>query len=143
MEGLRRCRGVLLCDGSYTGCPYGDGDLTPLTRSYDYLVCHGSGIEGFIATILPHESFGDPDCCGCLNGIVLGDRADIVCNECQLDEMESTLDMCSNMCPHCGSVNLFPGFSRMVAYVCREWGDQSILGRMPLSPVSYLEANQE
>jgi hypothetical protein len=134
MEGLRRCRGVLLCDGTYTGCPYGDGDLTPLTGPYDCPVCHGSGIEGFIATILPHESFGDPDCCGCLNGIVLGDRANIVCNECQvvvrtapaselqqtLDEMESTLDMCSDMCPHCGNVNLFPGFSRMVAYVCRE-----------------------
>jgi hypothetical protein len=48
-----------------------------------------------------------------LNGVVRGDQADIVCNECglvvrtvpaadlqkTLDEMELTLDMCSEMCP--------------------------------------------
>jgi hypothetical protein len=83
MDALRRCRGVLLCNGSYTGCPYGDGDLTPLTGPCDCPVCHGSGFEGVIATMLPHQSFGDPDCCGCLNGVVRGDQADIVCNECE------------------------------------------------------------
>ena len=137
MEVLRRCRGIPLGDGHFTGCAYGDGDLTPLTGSCDCPVCRGSGIEGFIATILPHESFGDPDCWGCLNGIVLGDQADIFCNVCEtivrtvpasdlqrtLDEMESTLDMCTDMCPQCGQVNVFPGFSRMMAYVCRECGE--------------------
>ena len=50
----------------------------------------------------------------------------IVCNECDaeirsvpaaelqqtLTEMELTLDLCSAACPHCGAVNLFPGFRR-------------------------------
>jgi hypothetical protein len=25
-----------------------------------------------IQTTIPHSDFGDPDCCGCLNGIVSG-----------------------------------------------------------------------
>ena len=62
--------------------------------------------ENIVGTTLPHSDFGDPDCCGCLNGIVHGDHADIVCNECgavvrtvpagdlerTLDEMELTLE---------------------------------------------------
>lgn len=69
--------------------------------------------EEIIGTTLPHSDFGDPDCCGCLCGIVRGDQADIKCNECDvvvrtvpaadlqktIDEMELTLDMCSEMCP--------------------------------------------
>jgi hypothetical protein len=43
-------------------------------------LCHGSGFEGIVGTIIPHSSFGDPDCCGCLNGIIHGGQADIVCN---------------------------------------------------------------
>jgi hypothetical protein len=35
-----------------------------------------------VGTMLPHESFGAADCCGCLNGIVRGDVAEITCNEC-------------------------------------------------------------
>ena len=38
--------------------------------------------EQIVGTTLPHADFGDPDCCGCLNGIIRGDHADIVCNEC-------------------------------------------------------------
>src|SRR6266849_7752656 len=86
-------------------------------------VCNGSGFEGPIETTLPHSDFGDPDCCGCLNGVIRGDQADIVCNECgtvlrtvhatnvgqTLTELEITLEVASEMCPHCGSVNLFPG----------------------------------
>jgi hypothetical protein len=30
---------------------------------------------------LPHESFGDAECCGCLYAIKRGDVADLVCNE--------------------------------------------------------------
>ena len=33
--------------------------------------------------IIPHSDFGDPNCCGCLFGIVRGDEADIRCNECE------------------------------------------------------------
>jgi uncharacterized protein (DUF983 family) len=37
--------------------------------------------------------------------------------------MESTLDVASAQCLHCGSVNLFPGFSEMVAFVCDDCGE--------------------
>jgi hypothetical protein len=90
--------------------------------------------------ILPHGEFGDADCCGTLLGVIRNDRpetAEIVCNECAavvrtvaagdlqraLDEMEATLDLCSAICPHCNPVNLFPGFSIITAYVCKECGE--------------------
>ena len=90
--------------------------------------------------ILPQESFGDPECCGTLWGRARPDQpdiSDIICNECHavirtvataelqrtLDEMESTLDVASARCPHCGSVNLFPGFFEMLAFVCNECGE--------------------
>ncbi len=38
-------------------------------------------------------------------------------------EMELTLDVCSEMCPSCRSVNLFPGFSAMMAYTCQHCGE--------------------
>lgn len=37
--------------------------------------------EQIVVTVLPHSDLGDPDCCSCLNGIVRGDQALIVCNE--------------------------------------------------------------
>jgi ribosomal protein S27E len=57
-------------------------------------------------TMLPHSEFGDPECCGCLNGYIRGAVADVECNECgslirtvptaelerTLTEMELTLD---------------------------------------------------
>ena len=56
---------------------------------------------------LPHADFGAPDCGGCLNGVIRGEQANIVCNECgavvrtlaaadlqrTLDEMELSLVM--------------------------------------------------
>ena len=77
-----RCRGIPLGDGNYTGCAYGYGDLAPFTGPRDCPVCNGSGFEGHIETTLPHSDFGDPECCGCLNGVIRGDQADIICNEC-------------------------------------------------------------
>jgi hypothetical protein len=84
--------------------------------------------ENIIGTTLPHLSFGDPECCGSLNAVIRGDHADIVCNECSrgthrprggsertFDAMELTLETASEICPHCGKVNLFLGFSRMEA----------------------------
>jgi uncharacterized protein (DUF983 family) len=131
-----RCRGISIGDGNYTGCAYGYGDLTPLTGPCDCPVCHGSGYEGFLGTMLPHSDFGDKDCCGCLNGIFKGDLAEITCNECGavlrivpaadlskvFDEMELTLAMATEMCPHCKAANLFPGFTKMMAYTCKECG---------------------
>jgi RNase P subunit RPR2 len=86
--------------------------------------------------MLPHSDFGDPECCGLFCPIERGDSADITCNECglvlksvpvadlrrTLDEMELTLEVASEKCPHCGAVNLFPGFSGMLAFTCRECG---------------------
>lgn len=131
-----RCRGIPLPDGNYTGCSYGYGDIPAFTGPMDCPTCNGSGFEGMVATILPHSDFGDPDCWGCLNAIRKGDQAEIVCNECAvvvrtvpvnemqktLDEMELTLDVCTEMCPHCRSVNVLAGFSEMMAFTCRECG---------------------
>ena len=89
-----------------------------------------------VETLLPHSEFGDPDCCGCFIGVVKGDSATIECNEClaiiktvpvsdlqrTFDEMELTLDVANEICPECGAANLFPGFSKMLAYTFRECG---------------------
>jgi hypothetical protein len=77
-----RCRGIPLGDGNYTGCAYGYGDVAPFTGPRDCPVCNGSGFESHIETTLPHSDFVDPECCGCLNGVIRGEQADIVCNEC-------------------------------------------------------------
>ncbi len=93
--------------------------------------------ETEIPTTLPHSDFGAPDCCGCLNGLIRGEQADIVCNECEtvirtvpasdlqgiLDEMELTLDVATAKCAHCGAVNLCPGFSEIRAFTCTECGE--------------------
>jgi uncharacterized protein (DUF983 family) len=42
--------------------------------------------------------------------------------------MESSLEICTEMCPHCGKVNVFPGFSTMMAYICQECGESVNLG---------------
>jgi hypothetical protein len=132
-----RCRGLPAGYGKYAGCPYGNRDLTPLIGPCDCPVCHGSGFEGATATSLPHQCFGDPDCCGCLNGIIRGDVAEIVCNECEavvptvpsaelqhtLDEMELRLDVASAQCPHCGTTHLASGFSESIAFVCEQCGE--------------------
>jgi hypothetical protein len=92
--------------------------------------------EHVVGTTLPHSSFGAPDCCGCLNAIVGGNQAEIICNECDrlvrtvpvsdlqktLDDMELTLELSSAVCPTCGTVNLFPGFSKIMAFTCKKCG---------------------
>jgi hypothetical protein len=99
----------------------------------DCPICHGSGWEGMIATWVPHSDFGDPECPGFLFGVVRGDQGSIECNDCDamirtvpadqlrqtLNEMEAALELASEKCPHCGKVNLFPGFSTMMVYTCR------------------------
>jgi hypothetical protein len=39
-----------------------------------------------------------------------------------LDDMEPSLEIFTKMCPHCGNVNIFPGFTEMIAYTCQECG---------------------
>ena len=91
------------------------------------------------AYILPHSDFGDPECCGLFfpEATANGD-AGITCNECgfvlktvpvaelqrTLDQLQLELDVASEQCPKCGKVNLFPGFSRMSVYRCRECGSE-------------------
>jgi hypothetical protein len=89
--------------------------------------------------ILPHQSFGDPDCCGTLWPLARESDpgvADIICNECDavvktvpvgdvertIREMEFSLDMCNPTCPHCRKENLITGFSEIMAFTCRHCG---------------------
>jgi hypothetical protein len=137
-----RCRGIELDSGDYTGCLYGYGDLKPFSGPRDCPVCYGSGIEGGTATIIPHANFGDPGCCGCLTGVAGDEAAYIVCNECGvvvrtvpsaalhqvLDEMELALDMDVAMCAHCRAVNLFPGLSKVEAFICQQCGRGAAVG---------------
>jgi hypothetical protein len=124
--------------GNYTGCSFGYGDVPPFDPPCDCPTCEGSGYEGPVGTTFAHTDFGgDPDCCGCLIAVIRGREAVIVCNECSaevrsvpvadlqrtLDEMELSLDVCAEMCPHCGKVNVFPGWSSMMAYTCRGCGE--------------------
>jgi hypothetical protein len=37
--------------------------------------------------------------------------------------MELTFDVSSAVCPHCGAVKLFPGFSEIRAFTCKEYGE--------------------
>jgi hypothetical protein len=90
-----------------------------------------------IGTMLPPADFGDPDCCGCLNGITRGEQADLGCNECwavvrtmaaaelerTIHEMELSLDVATARCPHCGAVHFAPGFSELYAFVCDGCGE--------------------
>lgn len=104
--------------------------------------------ERVTGPILPHSDFGDPDCCGTLWGLPRPedpDTADIICNECEaivrtvptaelqrtLHEMELTLETAMEVCPHCGRVNLFPGFSKMFAFVCHECGESVTVSDWP------------
>ena len=48
-----------------------------------------------------------------------------------LDEMELTLAICTEMCPYCGKVNVFTGFSKIMAYTCQEFGAAVELANNP------------
>ena len=40
--------------------------------------------QRIIATSVAHSSVGNTDCDGSLNGVVQGDEADVICNECEV-----------------------------------------------------------
>lgn len=93
--------------------------------------------------LVPHSDHGDPECCGIVMPVIRGDLADLTCNECgaviatvAAGEAEPTLlrmaagaGICSEMCPHCGDLNVFPGFTEMLAYTCRYCGEAVRVGR--------------
>jgi hypothetical protein len=97
--------------------------------------------------LVPHSSYGDPDCCGIImptrGGVWVRlatdrDTADIelMCNECGFvygtvpaAEAEAVLlrmameeGVCSERCPHCGEMNVILGFSSLEAFTCRFCG---------------------
>jgi hypothetical protein len=87
--------------------------------------------------VVPHEFVGGNDCCGCLVVEERGALADLVCNECvQVVRTVARADVVPTLtamllsqpenyehkCPHCGALNVFPGFSSMLAYVCSRCG---------------------
>jgi hypothetical protein len=89
--------------------------------------------------IVPHEIVAKVECCGCLVAIPRGDRAEIRCNECdalietvRLDELETMMSrlalpmwekVTSERCPHPGASNVFPAFSSIEAFICKECGE--------------------
>jgi hypothetical protein len=91
--------------------------------------------------IIPHADVENVDCCGCLVVVERGNLADLTCNECDavvstvpieraaaiLAEMESK-EICSARCSHCGTLNIFPGFSAIEAFVCSECGEGVVVG---------------
>jgi len=98
-----------------------------------------------IATWVPHAEVGDPECPGFLYGLVRDGQGFIECNDCDavvrtvpaaelrqtLNEMEASLDVASEKCPHCGKVNLFPGFAAMMIYTCQHCGEAVRLSSGP------------
>jgi hypothetical protein len=99
--------------------------------------------EGELTTIVPHEWLG-ADCCGCIVAVLRGGEADLVCNECNalirtvpaseddqtLAHLASSDEICSARCPHCTAMNVFPGFSAMNAFTCRECGEGVAVQRL-------------
>ena len=134
---LYAVEGFRLADGKYAGARTATVISRRLSALVTALYVTVLVLRVVIGTTLPHQCFGDPDCCGCLNGIIRGDVADIVCNECEavvrtvppaelqrtLDEMELTLDVASAQCPHCGTTHLASGFSELIAFVCEQCGE--------------------
>jgi hypothetical protein len=92
-----------------------------------------------LGVIIPHEVVAKVECCGCLVAIRRGHTAEIRCNECNaliqtvpLNEIEATMaklampmweEVTSERCSHCGALNVFPGFSTIDAYICKECGE--------------------
>jgi hypothetical protein len=68
---------------------------------------------------------------------------DLMCNECgtviatvaaadaeaTLLRMAMSAGVCSETCPQCGELNVFPGFSAMEAYMCRHCGAGVVVRR--------------
>src|SRR6058998_925198 len=93
--------------------------------------------------IIPHENVADVDYCGCLMVRTREAQGDIVCNECGgvirtvpignveavMLELAQTEMICSANCTHCGTLNIFPGVSVIMSFICRECGEGVDLAR--------------
>lgn len=139
----RRCRAVPLGDGHFTGCAFGDGGAPPFEPPVDCPICHGSGIEPepqFAAPPLLDPTGWEFYCeeCDTFREARRADERDarngspyheFVCDTCHSilltfqTPVKPAPDVATAMCPHCGSVNLFPGNTTVPADVCRECGE--------------------
>lgn len=142
----RRCRGVPLGDGHFTGCAFGDGGAPPFEPPLDCPICKGSGIEpdpNLPPAAPPFDASGWEFYCEECATFREARRADehdatdghpyheLVCNTCHSilltfqrpsPGIKPAPDVASAMCPHCGRVNLFPGLTAVLGYVCHECG---------------------
>lgn len=90
-------------------------------------------------TTIPHRE----GCCGCLDVGIEDGYGVIFCNECgevvealvpieelnaALRDLSKTEQVCSEACPKCGSLNVFPGMSAIIAYTCRACGQGVSVG---------------
>jgi hypothetical protein len=84
--------------------------------------------------MVPHEIATGADCDGRLIVEEHGAVVVLKCNSCgavvdtvPIDHAGTRLmelaSICSAPCPRCGRVNLFPGFSVVEAFICRECGE--------------------
>ena len=88
--------------------------------------------------IVPHEVATGADCDGCLIVQQRVGVADLICNSCgivvdtvpidhagtRLMELASVeMEISSARCPHCGTLNTFPGFRVIEAFICQECGE--------------------
>ena len=100
----------------------------PLSRMQDE--------RGFL--IVPHEIATGADCDGRLPDSCRERRYGIKCNSCglvvdtvpidragpRLMELASVeMEISSARCPHCGALNMFPGFRVIDAFICQECGE--------------------
>lgn len=84
-----------------------------------------------------HADHGDLKCCGIIMAVERVDgQADLGCSECgvvvitvpgniaerTLIEMAMAGGVCTEVCTHCGRLNIFPGFKRIKAFVCEYCG---------------------
>jgi RNase P subunit RPR2 len=81
-----------------------------------------------------------------LTGIVRGEQAEVVCNECNtvlrtvaatelrhaLNEMELAVELSSAVCAHCGAVHFRAGLSDLRAFTCLHCGQITKLSDDPM-----------
>jgi hypothetical protein len=126
----RRCRGVPLGGGHFTGCAFGDGGAQPFEPPVDCPICKGSGIEpkdepgpvpfdpaGWNFFCEECDAFREARRMDARDAINDSLYHEFVCNTCHsilltfqqpTPDVKPAPDVASAMCPHCGSVNLFP-----------------------------------
>ncbi len=73
-----------------------------------------------VATVdgLPYSEF---ICSTCFSILLTFQR--VKTEEAKASEIALAESVCSATCPHCGALNTFPGWSSMLAYICRECGE--------------------